>query len=88
MLFYSLLLYSLFSLFLYNSICLGYMAFLTGGIYAQNIQSAQIEFSALNTINITCTSCHTCNICGKIVIVVLFIILYTYLSFLFFNKTL
>jgi len=32
-------------------ICLGYMAFLTGRIYAQSIQSAQIDFSALNTIN-------------------------------------
>jgi len=32
-------------------ICLGYMAFLAGGIYAQSIQDAQIEFSILNVIN-------------------------------------
>jgi len=31
--------------------CLGYTAFLTGGIYAQSIQSAQIEFSAQYTTN-------------------------------------
>ena len=41
------------------------MTFLIGGIYAQSIQNAQIEFSALNTINALheiCTSCHyTCN---------------------------
>ena len=28
-----------------------FTAFLAGGIYAQSIQSAQIEFSALNAIN-------------------------------------
>jgi len=32
-------------------ICLEYMAFLASGIYAQSIQSVQIEFSALNAIN-------------------------------------
>ena len=41
------------------------MAFLTDGIYAQSIQSAQIGFSALNAINTLheiCISCHnTCN---------------------------
>ena len=31
--------------------CLGYMEFLAGRIYAQSIQSAQIEFSALNACN-------------------------------------
>ena len=50
------------------------MAFLTGGIYVQSIQSAQIEFSALNTINALheiYISCHnTCNTCGKIVIII------------------
>ena len=56
-------------------ICLGYTTFLASGIYAQ---SAQIEFSALNSINALygiCTSCHnTCNICRKIVMIIYYFI--------------
>jgi len=70
--------------------CLGYTAFLAGGIYVQSIQSAQIGFSALNaiyTLHEICTSCNnTCNICKKIVINMYYIPIY--LSFLIFNKTL
>ena len=54
------------------STCLGYTVFLASEIYAQSIQSGQIEFSVLNAINALheiCTSCHnTCNTCGKIII--------------------
>ena len=68
--------------------CLEYTAFSASGIYVQSIQSAQIEFNVLNAINVLnmiCISCHNiCNTCGRL----LFIISYTYLSFLFFNKTL
>ena len=73
------------------STCLGYAALLASGIYAQSIQSAQIEFSALNAINVLyeiCTSCHnTCNICRKIVIIIYYFI-YIFTIILFLNKTL
>jgi len=73
MLYNKILVLVFFVCYLEYPICLGYMAFLTGGIYTQSLQSAQIEFSALNTINALheiCTSCHNaCSISEKIVII-------------------
>jgi len=72
--------------------CLGYVAFLIRfNRIAQNIQSAQIESSELNTINALheiCTSCHnTCNTSEKILIIIISYLL-LHLSFLFLNRTL